>query len=150
MARCNLSTTSLTSYTNLLAKCADNMNQPVTEDSSFWMPAIRNLTSPMSNSDNVLLRRKPMSLFDSLRLERASALSCDPHQLQVKVLVEGEVALDLDKAGKDWVTLTGLTLTSASLVEGKMGEVEERNYLVALPPIHICFDIKKVGNMFCS
>ena len=46
--------------------------------------------------------------------------------------------------------MTGLTLTSASLVEGKMGEVEERNYLVALPPIHICFDIKKVGNMFCS
>ena len=96
-----------------------------------------------------------MSLFDSLRLERASALSCDPQQLQVKVLVEGEDALDLDKAGKDkagkdWVTLTGLTLTSASLVEGKMGEVDERNYLVALPPIHICFDIKKVGNMFCS
>ena len=91
-----------------------------------------------------------MSLFDSLRLERASALSCDPHQLQVKVLVEGEDALDLDKAEKDWVTLTGLTLVSASLVEGKMGEVEERNYLVALPPIHICFDINKVGNMFCS
>ena len=87
-----------------------------------------------------------MSLFDSLRLERASALSCDPHQLQVKVLVDGEDALE----EKDWVTLTGLTLTSASLVEGKMGEVEERNYLVALPPIHICFDIKKVGNMFCS
>ena len=87
-----------------------------------------------------------MSLFDSLRLERASTLSCDPHQLQVKVLVDGEDALE----EKDWVTLTGLTLTSASLVEGKMGEVEERNYLVALPPIHICFDIKKVGNMFCS
>ena len=87
-----------------------------------------------------------MSLFDSLRLERARALSCDPHQLQVKVLVDGEDALE----EKDWVTLTGLTLTSASLVEGKMGEVEERNYLVALPPIHICFDIKKVGNMFCS
>ena len=87
-----------------------------------------------------------MSLFDSLRLERASTLSCDPHQLQVKVLVDGEDALE----EKDWVTLTGLTLTSASLVEGKVGEVEERNYLVALPPIHICFDIKKVGNMFCS
>ena len=65
-----------------------------------------------------------MSLFDSLRLERATALSCSPHLLQVQVVVGGEdVNLEEEKEG---VRLTGLTLTSASLTkEGKVGEAAQ-------------------------
>ena len=62
-----------------------------------------------------------MSLFDSLRLERATALSCSPHLLQVQVVVGGE-EVNLEEG----VKLTGLTLTSASLTdEGKVGKVDD-------------------------
>ena len=67
------------------------------------------------------LLRKPVSLFDSLRLERATALSCSPHLLQVQVVVGGE-EVNLEEG----VKLTGLTLTSASLTdEGKVGKVDD-------------------------
>ena len=66
------------------------------------------------------LPRKPVSLFDSLRLERATALSCSPHLLQVQVVVGGK-----DVNLEEGVRLTGLTLTSASLTdEGKVGKAE--------------------------
>ena len=85
-----------------------------------------------------------MSLFDSLRLERATALSCSPHLLQVQVVVGGEDAnLEEEKEG---VKLTGLTLTSASLTkEGKVGEAEERHYSVSLPPLLVYFELKEVA-----
>ena len=37
--RCNLSENSLLAYTDQLANCANNLNQP---HATFWMPAIRN------------------------------------------------------------------------------------------------------------
>ena len=85
-----------------------------------------------------------MSLFDSLRLERATALSCSPHLLQVQVVVGSkDVNLEEEKEG---VRLTGLTLTSASLTkEGKVGEAEERHYSVSLPPLLVYFELKEVA-----
>ena len=87
-----------------------------------------------------------MSLFDSLRLKRATSLSCSPDLLQVQVVFGGEdVNLDLEE--KEGVRLTGLTLTSASLSkEGKVGEAEERNYSVGLPPLLLFFELKEVAH----
>ena len=81
--------------------------------------------------------RKPISLFDSLRLERADALSCSPHLLHVKVAVGGETV-------EEGVKLTGLILTSASLTEGKLGEAEECDSSVSLPPLSISFELEQV------
>ena len=81
--------------------------------------------------------RKPISLFDSLRLERADALSCSPHLLHVRVAVGGETV-------EEGVKLTGLILTSASLTEGKLGEAEECDYSVSLPPLNISFELEQV------
>ena len=85
-----------------------------------------------------------MSLFDGLRLKRATSLSCSPHLLQVKVVFAGEdVNLDLEE--KEGVKLTGLTLTSASLSkEGKVSEAEECRYSVSLPPLLLYFELKEV------
>ena len=50
--RCNLSENSLLAYTDQLANCANNLNQP---HATFWMPAIRNcrLTFIIHNYNNL-------------------------------------------------------------------------------------------------
>ena len=104
-----------------------------------------------------------MSLFDSLRLERAAALACSPHLLQVQVVVGAGEDVNLEE--EEGVRLTGLTLTSASLTsEGKVlpgeefqyfivikvGEAEERHYSVSLPPLLVFFHLNEVMHtMIC-
>ena len=71
-----------------------------------------------------------MSLFDSLRLERAAALACSPHLLQVQVVVGAGEDVNLEE--EEGVRLTGLTLTSASLTsEGKVLLGEEFQYFLS-------------------